>query len=98
MKQETIFDTSVWLVVIAVHIAALSAAWQGKPPRVSVGASVLQVVDLGDFQAGNNETPAPPAPAVEKPKPVVQPEKPVKKKITAVKKPDKKPDIVVKKE
>lgn len=89
MKQETIFDTSVYLVVIAVHIAVLWAMSQVKTPQVSVGASVLEIVDLSGFQAA-------PAPKYTPPPVVKQPE-PVKKEILAVKKKDKKADVVVKK-
>ena len=89
MKQETIFDTSVYLVVIAVHIALLWAMSQVKTPQVSVGASVLEVVDLSGCQAA-------PAPKYTPP-PVVKESQPVKKEILAVKKKDKKADVVVKK-
>lgn len=89
MKQETIFDTSVYLVVIAVHIAVLWVMSQMKTPQVSVGASVLEVVDLSGFQAA-------PASQYTQP-PVVKESQPVKKEILAVKKKDKKADIVVKK-
>ena len=89
LKQEKVFDVSVWFVVIAVHIALLWAMWQVKTPQVSAGASVLEIVDLSGFQAA-------PAPKYQPPPVVKQPE-PVKKEIMAVKKKDKKPDVVVKK-
>ena len=89
MKQEKVFDVSVWFVVIAVHIAVLWAMSQVKMPQVSAGASVLEIVDLSGFQAAT-------APKYQPPPVVKQPE-PVKKEIMAVKKKDKKPDVVVKK-
>lgn len=101
-KQEKIFDASVWLFVIAAHTVGLSAMWQSKSAEVTIGASVLEIVDLGNFQAGVAEQPEPPAAKVkpvlpEKTKPV-KPIKPIEKKIVAVKKPNQKADIVVKKE
>ena len=83
MKQETIFDTSVYLVVIAVHIALLWAMSQVKTPQVSVGASMLEIVDLSGFQAA-------PAPQYTPPPVVKQPE-PEKKKFWLSKKRTKKP-------
>ena len=87
MKQEKVFDFAVWFFVAFVHIVALWAMSQGKPPQISSGVAVLQVVDLSGFKE------AAPAPVVA-PKPVIQEPK---KEILAVKKKDKKPDIVVKK-
>lgn len=101
-KQEKIFDASVWLFVIAAHTVGLSAMWQSKSAEVTVGVSVLEIVDLGNFQAGVAEQSEPPAAEVkpvlpEKTKPI-KPIKPIEKKIVAVKKPNQKADVVVKKE
>ncbi|MBO4577015.1 MAG: energy transducer TonB [Neisseriaceae bacterium] len=89
MKQETIFDVSVWIVVIVVHIAVLLAMWQVKTPQISSGAAVLEVVNLSGFKEA-----VPASAPVVAPKPV---SKEPKKEILAVKKKDKKPDVVVKK-
>ena len=90
MKQEKIFDFSVWIAVIVLHLAGLFVIGNIKPPEVTVGASVLEIVDLSGFQT-----------AAPKPAPVVQPKpkiEPPKKEVLAVKKKDKKPDVVVKKQ
>lgn len=90
MKQEKIFDFSVWIAVIVLHLAGLFMIYNIQPPQVTVGASVLEVVDLSGFQSA-----APPPAPVKQPEPVI--EQP-KKEVLAVKKKDKKPDVVVKKQ
>ena len=91
LKREKVFDYSVWLIVVAVHLVAV-LLWQSKTPPlpVSRGTPAFKVVDLGDIQASS------PAAATPHTQAKIEP-KNNQKELLAVKNKDKKPDLVIKK-